>query len=170
MKSIPVSELSLSPFTAFDKDWFLVTAGDFAKNDFNTMTVSWGFLGTMWNKPVAQVVIRPQRYTREFLDRHDSFTVCAFPSEFRKALTLLGTKSGRDGDKIAEAGLHPVAATKVAAPSFAEATFCLECRILYRQPMLRGSFLDKEPLEKWYGPAEEPHIVYIGEVVAASKA
>ena len=169
MNTILLSDLSLPSFTAFDKGWFLVTAGDFASGRFNTMTVSWGFLGTMWNKPVAQIVIRPQRYTREFLDRYDTFTVSAFPESCRKALALLGSKSGRDGDKIAEAGLHPVAATTVAAPTFAEATLALECRKLYRQEMKNESFLDRDILRQMY-PTNDLHIVYIGEVLAATKA
>lgn len=169
MNSIPLSDVSFPSFTVFDKGWFLVTAGDFASGRFNAMTVSWGFLGTMWNKPVAQIVIRPQRYTREFLDEFDTFTVSAFPESCRKALALLGSKSGRDGDKIAEAGLHPVAATTVAAPTFAEATLALECRKLYRQEMKGESFLDREVLRQMY-PTNDLHIVYIGEVLAATKA
>ena len=168
MNAIPLSEITLPSFTAFDQGWFLVTAGDFASRRFNTMTVSWGFLGTMWSKPVAQVVIRPQRYTREFLDEFDTFTVSAFPASFRKALALLGSKSGRDGDKIAEAGLHPVAATTVAAPTFAEATLTLECRKLFRQEMRDESFRDRSILPQWY-PTHDLHIVYIGEVLAATK-
>ncbi len=169
MNTIPLSSLALSPFTAFDQGWFLVTAGDFASGRFNAMTVSWGFLGTMWNKPVAQVVIRPQRYTREFLDEFDTFTVSAFPEGCRKALALLGSKSGREGDKISEAGLHPVPATIVSAPTFAEATLTLECRKLYRQAMKDESFLDRAILPKWY-PTHDLHIAYIGEVLAATKA
>lgn len=168
MNPIPLTDITLPSFTSFDKGWFLVTAGDFSAGRFNTMTVSWGFLGTMWNKPVAQVVIRPQRFTREFLDKFDTFTVSAFPESFKKALTLLGSKSGRDGDKIAEAGLHPVAATTVAAPTFAEATLTLECRKLFRQEMKDESFLDRSILPKWY-PTHDLHIVYIGEVLAATK-
>ena len=168
MSTIPLTDITLPSFTAFDKGWFLVTAGDFASGRFNTMTVSWGFLGTMWSKPVAQVVIRPQRYTREFLDEFDTFTVSAFPESLRPALAQLGSKSGRDGDKIAEAGLHPVAATTVAAPTFAEATLTLECRKLFRQEMKDESFLDRAILPKWY-PTHDLHIVYIGEVLAATK-
>ena len=74
------------------------------------MTISWGSLGVMWGRPFVQVVVRPQRYTFEFMERYQTFTLCAFPRQYHQALSLLGTKSGRDGDKIAEAGLTPTSA------------------------------------------------------------
>jgi len=150
-------------FEIFDKRWFLLTAGDFAAGDYNTMTVSWGFLGTMWGLPVAQVVVRPQRHTRLFMDKYDTFTLCSFPEKYRPALTLLGTKSGRDGDKIAASGLTPRASAHVAAPSFAEADITYECRKLFRQPMTAESMLSDKALRNY--PANDFHIVYIGEVV-----
>ena len=169
MKKIPIASLSLQPFTAFDKDWFLLSAGDFAAGKWNCMTISWGFLGTMWNKPVAQVVVRPQRYTREFMDGSGVFTLSMFDESQRSALTLLGRKSGRDCDKVKESGLTPVAASSVAAPAFAEAKLVLECRILFRQQMSRDAFLDKSILSGNY-PTDDRHFAYIGEVVAVSQA
>lgn len=155
--------MQLDPFSIFDQRWFLLTAGDFAKGDYNTMTVSWGFLGTMWSRPVAQVVVRPQRYTREFMDKYDTFTLCAFPEKHRPALELLGTKSGRDGDKIAASGLTPIAAPKVAAPVFKEADLIFECRKLFRLPMTAESMLSDTALKNY--PGNDYHIMYIGEVL-----
>lgn len=166
MKTIDIAELAAKPFAQFDKGWFLLTGGDFAKK-WNTMTVSWGFAGTMWGKPVVAVVVRPGRYTREFLDASPEFTLSAFPEECKKALSILGSKSGRDCDKVALSGLTPVASQIVKAPTFAEANLVLECRALYRQPMTRESFLDSAPFEKWYASADDLHIVYIAEVIAA---
>jgi Conserved protein/domain typically associated with flavoprotein oxygenases, DIM6/NTAB family len=155
--------MQLDPFTIFDKRWFLLAAGDFAKGDFNAMTVSWGFLGTMWGRPVAQIVVRPQRHTRGFLDKYDSFTLCSFPEEFRPALAMLGAKSGRDGDKIAESGLTPIASAKVAAPIFKEADVVFECRKLFRLQMTPESMLSDAALKCY--PAKDYHIMYIGEVL-----
>lgn len=166
MKKIALPQWTARPFSIFDTGWFLVSAGDFASNRWNSMTVSWGFLGTMWSKPVAQIVIRPQRYTREFLDESDTFTLSAFPAENRTALQYLGTHSGRDGDKVAAAGLTPMAAPTVAAPAFREASLVLECRKLFRQPMTADSFLDKQIAEANY-PTGDFHIQYIGEVLGA---
>ena len=115
--AIPVKKLLVRSHQIWDDQWFLLTAGDFARGRYNTMTVSWGSLGTMWNLPFAQVVVRPSRYTYQFMEESDSFTLSAFPEERRHALDLLGTRSGRDGNKIAEAGLTPMASTRVAAPA-----------------------------------------------------
>ena len=76
-KEIPVSEMEFNPFDKISKQWMLVTAGD--KDSSNTMTASWGGVGIMWGKPVATVYIRPQRYTKEFIDKNEYFTL-SFPS------------------------------------------------------------------------------------------
>ena len=151
-------------FHLWDKQWLLLTAGDFARNDFNTMTVAWGSFGIMWNKPFVQVVVRPTRYTFEFMEKYETFTLCAFPRQFKKALSLLGSRSGRDSDKIADSGLTPMAAVNIAAPAFAEASIIIECRKLYWQDFEPQHFLDVS-IEKNY-PQKDYHRVYYGEVLA----
>ncbi len=168
LKTVNFSELSISPFTAFDKRWMVLSAGDFARGDWNCMTISWGFIGTMWNKPAVQIVVRPQRYTREFLDKYDTFTLCSFPEKYRPALQILGSKSGRDCNKVAESGLRPAAAPTVAAPIFEEADFVLECRKLLRQTTSAESLFDTS-INAMY-PKNDYHIFYIGEVVEIRKA
>ena len=112
-RPIPVERLVVRPHHLWDDQWLLLTAGDFERGDFNAMTVGWGSLGTMWGRPFAQIVVRPIRHTYSFLERHDTFTLCAFPPAYRGALQLLGSRSGRDGDKIAEAGLTPIGLIEV---------------------------------------------------------
>ncbi|OQX83491.1 hypothetical protein B6D60_10405 [candidate division KSB1 bacterium 4484_87] len=131
---------------------------------YNTMTVAWGSFGVMWNKPFAHVVVRPTRFTFEFMEKFDTFTLTGFPEKFRDALTLLGTKSGRDGDKISEAGLTPIAATKVAAPAFAEADLVVECRKIYWQDFDPGHFQDKSIDENY--PLKDYHRIYFGEIIS----
>jgi len=104
-KEIDIKTMKINPFNMMNDEWALVSAGTPEK--FNTMTVSWGVMGIMWNKPVAVIFLRPQRYTKEFVDRQDFFTLSFYPKEYKKALGLLGSKSGRDGDKITESGLTP---------------------------------------------------------------
>ena len=169
MNRVEPSEFVARPFAQFDKGWFLLTGGDFAAK-WNTMTVSWGFAGTMWGKPVVAVVVRPTRYTREFLDARAEFTLSAFPEKYRKALTICGTKSGRDCDKMALTGLTPVASEMVKPPTFKEANLVLECRTLYRQPMAEASFIDRTPFEKCYSSADDLHIMYIAEVLSVRQA
>ena len=81
--------MQINPFTKFDKDWALVTSG--TKDDFNTMTISWGSMGTIWNRDVVTIYIRPDRYTWEYLNNNDYFTVAFFDEKYRKDLTILGT-------------------------------------------------------------------------------
>jgi flavin reductase (DIM6/NTAB) family NADH-FMN oxidoreductase RutF len=163
---IAIDNLTVRSHHQWNAQWFLLTAGDFAAGQFNTMTVSWGSLGTIWNKPFAQVVVRPTRYTREFMEQYPTFTLSAFPSEHHEALKLLGSKSGRDGDKIAASGLTPCAATTVAAPTFAQAELVIECRKMYWQDMDPTNFLDAA-IEKNY-PKKDYHRIYWGEIVAVT--
>ena len=162
--SIPFDEFLVKAHHLWAKQWLLLTAGDFAGGRFNSMTVGWGSVGTMWGRPFAQVVVRPIRYTYEFIERYDTFTLCAFPQRYRRALNLLGTKSGRDGDKIAEAGLTPVASTQVAAPGFAEAELILECRKIYWDDMEPNRFLD--PTIEGNYPNKDYHRIYFGQILA----
>jgi flavin reductase (DIM6/NTAB) family NADH-FMN oxidoreductase RutF len=129
------------------------------------MTVSWGALGFIWGKPVAMVVVRPQRYTHEFTERYGDFTLSTLPKRFRAALNLLGSTSGRQGDKIGKSGLTPCAAESVRSPAFAEATLVLECRKIYRDSIDPAGFLDPSIAANY--PARDYHTLYFGEIVAA---
>ncbi|MBO7146651.1 MAG: flavin reductase [Lentisphaeria bacterium] len=150
-------------FDLFSKRWFLLSAGDFSAGKFNFMTVSWGYLGVMWGKPSAIAVVRPQRYTMEFLKNCDSFTLSAFPEQYRDALNLCGSKSGKDIDKVAATGLTPVASETVSAPAFKEAELVFECRQLYKDALRKENFLDALIPPKFY-PENDYHIVFIGEI------
>ena len=164
--TLTFDDLCVRTHDLWNNHWMLLTGGDFKQGRFNCMTVGWGSLGTMWSRPFAQVVVRPTRYTREFMDAYDTFTVCAFPEERRPALQILGTKSGRDGNKIVEAGLTPAASTTVAAPCFTEAELVIECRKIYWQDMDATHFLDAT-IEGQY-PAKDYHRIYFGQILAIS--
>lgn len=165
---IGIEQLALHTFSAFDKGWFLLAAGDFDAGLYNVMTVSWGSLGTIWNKPFAQVAVRPTRHTFGFIERFDTFTLCAFPETCREALLLLGSRSGRDGDKVSQAGITPVRSSAVAAPSFAEADLVIECRKIYAQDLDPRGFLSTE-IEPHY-PEKDYHRLYFGEVLSVLAA
>jgi flavin reductase (DIM6/NTAB) family NADH-FMN oxidoreductase RutF len=142
-RSIPIEKFSHRSQHLWDKQWLLLTSGDWSQGVYNAMTVGWGSIGVMWGLPFIQVVVRPVRYTFEFMERFDTFTVCAFPEKYREALNLLGTRSGRDGDKISASGLVPIASTHVAAPGYAQASLILECRKMYWADLVKENFLDK---------------------------
>ena len=162
--AIPFEQFQTRIFQLWDYRWFLLTSGDFAKGHFNTMTVSWGSTGTMWNKPFFQVVVRPQRYTFPFMEQYETFTLSVLPVTYRKALNLLGTKSGRDGDKIREAGLTPVPASQVTAPAFAEAELVIECKKMFWADFDPTHFIDPA-IDRNY-PRKDYHRQYFGEVLA----
>jgi flavin reductase (DIM6/NTAB) family NADH-FMN oxidoreductase RutF len=161
---IPFDELLVRAHHLWAKQGLLLTSGDFAEGHFNAMTVGWGSLGRMWGRPFAQVVVRPIRYTHQFMERYDTFTLCAFPEDCCDVLQFMGTKSGRDVDKIAETGLTPVASTRVAAPGFAEAELIIECRKIYWDDMDPAHFLDPD-IERHY-PQRAYHRIYFGQIVA----
>lgn len=165
LERIQTQELDLNILHQFDKNWFVLACGDFKSGTYNCMTISWGSLGTMWDKPFAQVVVRPSRYTFEFMNKFDTFTLCGFSKQYKSALDLLGSKSGREGNKIADAGLTPRGSVEVAAPCFEEAGLVIECRKMYWQDLDPAHFLFPE-LERKY-PRKDYHRVYFGEVAAA---
>jgi flavin reductase (DIM6/NTAB) family NADH-FMN oxidoreductase RutF len=161
---IPVDKLNIHPQFIWN-NWLLLTAGENTEGKFNPMTVSWGLMGIMWNKPVCQVVVRPTRYTYEFMEKYDTYTLCAFPKEYRQTMTLLGTKSGRDIDKMGESGLTPIASKNITAPGYEEAELILECRKLMVGNFTSQGFVDRE-LDKLYN--NDYHRFYYGEIVSAS--
>jgi flavin reductase (DIM6/NTAB) family NADH-FMN oxidoreductase RutF len=158
-KEINPTELSKNPFSLIGQEWMLITAGDQKKA--NTMTASWGGVGILWNKPVAFCFIRPQRYTLEFVEREDYYTLSFFGPEYRKALNYCGSHSGRDGDKFAACGLTP---SYDLAPYPEEANLVLVCKKLYKQDMEKDCFLDPALVEKNY-PAGDFHRTFVGEIV-----
>ena len=147
-------------FTLLDKEWMLVTAG--TAENFNTMTASWGGLGILWNKPVAFVFIRPTRYTYKFAERENTITLSFFTEEYRKALTLCGTLSGRDTDKVKQAGLTPIV-IDLGGVSFSEARMIFECNKLYFSDINPENFIKPE-IDRHY-PAKDYHRMYIYEIV-----
>jgi flavin reductase (DIM6/NTAB) family NADH-FMN oxidoreductase RutF len=161
---IEITQFAARPHGLWEPGWFLLTSGNFAAGEYNTMTVSWGSLGVMWGRPFAQVVVRPQRYTFQFMEKYPTFTLCAFSREYRAALNLLGAKSGRRGNKIAETVLTPAAASIVEAPVFEQAELAIECRKLYWQDFDPSHFVLPE-IDRNY-PSKDYHRVYYGEVVA----
>jgi len=155
----PVS-IQDNPFKLIGKDWMLVTSGNMDK--FNTMTASWGGLGILWNKKVCFVFIRPTRYTYEFMEQNDNFTLSFFSEDYRKALSFCGTHSGRDVDKVAATGLTPVSGSQNTV-YFEEAKLVLECKKLYYQDIDPANFLDQN-IEKNYAERDY-HRVYVGEII-----
>lgn len=159
-REIKPDQLLFNPFNKIGSDWLLITAGD--ESGFNTMTASWASMGVLWGKNVITTYIRPQRYTKEFVDSHDTFTISFYSNRHKAALELLGKKSGRDGDKVAETELTPYFLEGTTA--FKEASIIFVCRKLYQDPLKAKNFIVKDEIKKWY-PDKDYHTMYISEIV-----
>ncbi len=164
LKAIDMKELKFNPMTLIGKEWMLVSAGN--EKSFNTMTAQWGHLGAIWNgdMPTSVMYLRPQRYTRTFVDKENYYTLSFFDEAYKKDLMYLGTHSGRDEDKLAKTSLTPVFSDE--SVYFKEAKMVFVCRKVYRGKLHEESFVDQDILKKNY-PEHDFHYVYIGEIVKA---
>ena len=157
-------------FTENGFQWFrnaeLLAAGD--KEKSNAMTIGWGGIGTLWGRTALTVYVAEKRYTKEFMDKSEYFTVMAFDVEHSKVLNYMGTKSGRDGDKAAALGLH-TAYTANGTPYYTEADMVIECKIMYAAPFDPQGFKSDVPKNMYSNFPAGIHSMYIGEVVNAWK-
>ena len=160
-QKIEIDDFKVNPVNIFLKDWFLLTAGNMEKN--NMMTIAWGSIGGMWKKPFVQVVVRPSRYTYNFLNEFETFTISRFSKEYKTDLGILGKQTGKDGDKLQYTSLNMEPAKAVKAPTYKEANLVIECRTIYSQDMDGSKFLDPE-IEKNYG-GRDYHRIFYGEIL-----
>ena len=157
-----INIMDFNPFTKIGKEWALVSAGNAEKS--NMMTVSWGGVGVLWGKNVVFLFIRESRYTKEFIDNGETFSLSFFDEKYHEALALCGSKSGRDMDKWQAAGLTPLFDGTVVYPK--EANLVLKCRKLSAMEIPVESFIDADIESKWYGD-HDMHTMYIGEIIEA---
>jgi len=157
-----INKFDAKVFNLIGNEWFLITAGE--KENFNTMTASWGTLGVLWNKPVAICFIRPTRYTYGFAEESDIFTMSFFADEYKHILKFCGANSGRDTDKIKETGLLPLT-TENNGISFEQARLVFECKKIYFDDLKPVFFIPEDIDEKIY-PEKDYHRMYIGEILS----
>lgn len=157
---LPIDVVEINPFNLIGKDWGLVTAGN--KQEYNTMTVSWGGVGVLWNKNVVTIYVRDSRYTKELLDKGDFFSISFLDEENRDALEYCGSHSGRDGDKFKGSGLTPAFRHSIPYPD--EANFVLLCKKMAAVPITEDTFIDPKIKEKFYSEGDM-HTMYIGEII-----
>ena len=166
--SIKPVQITENIFSLISKDWFLMSAEK--EGRVNPMTVAWAAAGILWQKPVMMCAVRPERFTREFLDASDVFSLTVFDNSYRKMLGYCGTVSGRDQDKVKESGLTVAHSGEV--PYFEECRMAILCKKLCVTPLKEEDFLgDKEFTQKWYGGDNHAdgtgggyHLLYIAEI------
>jgi flavin reductase (DIM6/NTAB) family NADH-FMN oxidoreductase RutF len=142
------------------KQGILLTSGTI--DDFNTMTIGWGFYGTIWRKDVFVCFVRPSRYTYEFMEKSDLFTISFYLPAYREEISFLGSHSGRDIDKVKKVGFTPISIG--GSVSFEEAVKTHVCRKIYVQD-LDFNALPDEVKEIYYQNPNDTHRMYIGEIL-----
>lgn len=149
-----------NPFRLIGGEWMLITAGDL--KSFNCMTASWGAMGHLWDKNVFFCFVRPTRYTFEFMENRETYTLSFFPEEYRRVLEYCGSHSGRHVNKARMTGLTPVAGTQDDV-YFAEARLVIECRKLYFADINPSAFMAQTLVDIY--PEKDYHRMYVGEIV-----
>lgn len=161
-KVLKPEEWDFNVFTGIGKDWMLITAGNEKK--CNAMTAAWGGFGVFWQKNIAFIGVRSQRYTREFIDKHGAFSLTFFPPSYKKTLAYLGSVSGRNEDKIDKSGLT-LTYHSDGTPYFEEAHTTVICKPLYVQRQNAEAFLDRTLIGEWIAEGDF-HYVYYAEIMA----
>jgi len=162
MKEIDINNLQINPFSKIGTEWMLITSTN--GKQINSMTASWGGLGVLWNKNIAFIFIRPERYTKKFIDSSNEFSLNFFDEKYKKTLTYFGTVSGRTEDKISNSNLHTTFINNI--PSFEESSLVINCKNLYKQELNPDCFIDKS-LDSLHYPGKNYHMLYIAEIVGA---
>jgi flavin reductase (DIM6/NTAB) family NADH-FMN oxidoreductase RutF len=158
--STDVNKIQENVFDLIGNQWMLITAGN--EDKFNTMTASWGGLGFLWNVPVSYIFIRPQRFTYQFVEASEYFTLCFFEPEYKKILSYCGSRSGKDEDKVKACGLIPEI-TAHGSVYFEQAKLVLECRKLYHTDIDPSNFTEQS-IQRNY-PLKDYHRMYIGKII-----
>lgn len=162
MQTIDLYDVPGNPFDRIGRQWMLITARN--GTQVNAMTASWGGLGEMWNRRAAFIFLRPQRYTYEFIKASDSFSLCFLSESHRDAHKIMGSKSGRDLDKIAATGLTLL--DWDGYPYFVQSELVLCCQKLYDADMRENGFAVPELITQHY-PAGDFHRMVVGGVSLA---
>ncbi len=162
---IDANDLEINPFELYGKHWGAVTAMNGKK--VNAMTIAWGGMGVLWGVNTATIYVRQTRYTKEFLDASDTFSISFFNDTYKGALKYLGQVSGRDEDKIKNARLHVNLQDET--PFIDEANFVLICKKLYCLDLPTDHFTEGGDgmAEKFYSDedAGNIHTMYIGQIL-----
>ncbi len=158
----PLELYEANPFTLISDQWFTITAEKDGK--VNTMTASWGALGSLWGKYTATIYVRQSRYTHDFLEGCEYFSITNYGKEYRSALKFLGSVSGRDEDKLQGARLNVNYHDGV--PFIDEGNFSLICKIMSKTEITPDQFVDPSIEEEWYKDGDY-HTMYVGEIIQA---
>ncbi len=154
-----IEETDLNPFNMFGSQWAALTA--MANGKVNSMTISWGSIGELWNKHTASVYVRDSRYTKELMEASDVFSLTFFEDKYKNTLKYLGAASGHNEDKIKSAKLSVNIEKEV--PFIDQGQFIILCKKLAAVPMPVDCL--KEDIKGQFYPNGDPHTMYVGEII-----
>lgn len=130
----------------------------------NTMTISWGSISFVWNKPVFVAFVRYTRDTYQMVEKANEFTISIpLNKDLKKELGFCGSKSGRDYDKIKECDFLLKQGRVIDTPVLADCEMHYECKVIYKQAMEPGNIL--QSVKDKYYTTNNFHVVYYGEIV-----
>ncbi len=157
LKQIQITELEQNIVDLIANQWMLISAGE--ERNHNTMTASWGGIGHLWNKDVVFIFVRDHRYTFQFIEKYDKFSLCFFDEKYHDILKLCGTKSGKDIDKM-NLEIKPIFEEQNIY--YREAKIAVLCKKIYSQDLNPEKFIDKSIFKNY--PKKDYHRMYIGEI------
>lgn len=143
----------------------LLLVGAKKNGETNVMAIGWGFVGVMWRKKIFIVLVRPSRFTHEFLEDNGEFTVNVPSEGMEKIVAHCGGVSGRDHDKFEESKLHLVKGKKVKVPVIKECKIHYECRVVHKLKV-NPEIVPGKVKETFYSK-DDFHTIYFGEILAA---
>ena len=167
-KEVNVWEYAGRIMDSIGKGILLTTAAD---GEVDSMTIGWGQIGVLWAKPVFTVFVRESRYTKKLLEKNGEFTInVPLETVDKNILTVCGTKSRRDMDKVKELGLTLEEGQTVSVPAIRELPLTLECKVIYQQAQ-EPLGIEQESYEKFYAKGTrnegDHHTAYYGQITAA---
>lgn len=162
IREVAYNEMLKENTDILSKGCFLTTK---ACDKVNSMTIAWGSIGFMWNKPVFMVMVRPQRYTYELIEKANEFTVSIPYENMKEAVGFLGSKSGRDMDKLAQLNINTIDGKVIDTPVLEIKGMHFECKIVYKRDMTAENLETAIDNSKY--PAGDYHRLYFGEIVSS---
>ncbi len=162
---IKPENISANIFDLIANQWGLLCAGNM--KNYNMMTISWGLFGELWHKKIVTVFVRPQRYTYEFMEHNDYFTINFFSHSMKNVLELCGNESGKNIDKMGLKELTPVL-YKNKTVFFEESNLIIICKKVYTDNLNPDNFLDNSIMDNY--PKKNYHKFYMGEIIEVKQS
>jgi len=158
-KKVEPSEVFQETLERLSGDGILLVAG----NPLNLMTIGWGTIGYIWGRPIMTVMVRPVRYTFGLMESAKDFSVCILPEKYKKELSLCGTQSGRNLNKLEACKLNVEKCYHSDCLFISESLIHFECRIVHKH-FISPSTLDPLIDQRYY-LSKDYHMVYYGEIL-----